>query len=185
MKTIYVVHGWSGSPEEGWFPWLKKELESKNFKVEILSMPNANHPKIEEWVTYLKKQVKKIDEDTSFLGHSIGCQTILRYLEGIDKKISKAVLVAPWVHLKPECIADKESQEIAKPWLEKTINWDKIKHNKYIYIFSDNDSCVPLEDSEIFKQKLKAKIIIEHNKGHFSGEDNIKELNVVLKEILK
>jgi len=28
MKTVYIIHSWEEYPEEGWFPWLKKELES-------------------------------------------------------------------------------------------------------------------------------------------------------------
>ena len=29
MKKVFIIHGWEGYPEEGWFPWLKKELESR------------------------------------------------------------------------------------------------------------------------------------------------------------
>ena len=31
MKRVYIIHGWEGYPEEGWFPWLKKELEDRGF----------------------------------------------------------------------------------------------------------------------------------------------------------
>ena len=44
---------------------------------------------------------------------------------------------------------------------------------------------MPLENIKIFKKKLGAKIIIEEQKGHFRGDDNIKALPVVLKEILR
>jgi esterase/lipase len=33
MKKVFIIHGWDGYPEEGWFPWLKKELEKKGFSV--------------------------------------------------------------------------------------------------------------------------------------------------------
>jgi predicted alpha/beta hydrolase family esterase len=82
-ERVFIIHGWEGYPEEGWFPWLKKELENN------------------------------------------------------------------------------------------------------VAIFSDNDPYVPLRDSEIFKEKLGAKIIVERGKGHFSGEDNITKLPVVLDEIVK
>jgi len=32
-KRVFLIHGWEGSPEEGWRPWLKKELEKRGFKV--------------------------------------------------------------------------------------------------------------------------------------------------------
>ena len=48
-----------------------------------------------------------------------------------------------------------------------------------------NDPFVPIIDAEIFKNKLGAKIIIEHNQGHFSGSDGITELPSALGSILE
>jgi predicted alpha/beta hydrolase family esterase len=56
---------------------------------------------------------------------------------------------------------------------------------KIITIFSDNDPYVSLKYADIFKEKLKAKIIIQKNMKHFSGDDGITELPVVLNEILE
>lgn len=187
MKRLYIIHGWQGYPEEGWFPWLKKEAESKGFKTEVPAMPNTEEPKIEEWVSYLKRLVGKADKDTYFVGHSIGCQAILRYLESTDKRVGGIVFVGGWIHLLPASYEEKEDKEIAKPWLETTINWNKIKNNKFICIFSDNDPYVPVGDSKIFKEKLEAKIIIEHDMGHFSESDGdkIKKLPIVLESLLE
>ena len=52
-------------------------------------------------------------------------------------------------------------------------------------IFSDNDPYVPLDNQEEFKGMLNAKIIIEHEKGHFSGSTGTIELPVVLEAILE
>lgn len=190
MKRLFIIHGWGESPKEGWYPWLKKELESKNFQVDVLKMPNTDEPVIEEWVGFLKKQVKKPDKETYFVGHSIGCQTILRYLESLPEhvKIGGCILVAGWINLFPEPIEKEGGTEIAKPWLETPIQWGKIlRHTKnFISIFSDNDYYVPLSDSKIFKEKLNAEIIIEHEKGHFSGsQDNTTELPIALGSLLE
>ena len=179
-KRVFVVHGWEGSPEEGWFPWLKDELTKKGFDVNVLPMPNSEEPKIEEWVSFLAKNVGKADSKTILVGGSIGCQTIWRYLETLadDEKIAGAVLVAPWTKLKPAATEDEESKEIAKPWLETPIDWGKVRNKagRFIAIFSDNDPYVYLEDGKFFEQKLGAKVIIEHEKGHFSGDDGITSL---------
>ena len=37
-------------------------------------MPNTANPKIEEWVDYLNSKVDLLNEETYFIGHSIGCQ---------------------------------------------------------------------------------------------------------------
>ncbi len=185
MKRIFIIHGWGGNPKDGWFPWLKKELENKGYKVEVLSMPNSDEPKIKEWVSFLNKKVGKLDENTYFVGHSIGCQTIMRYLENSNIKIKGIIFVAAWFNLKN--LETKEDEEIAEPWIKTKIDLKKVKDNckKVITIFSDNDPFVPLSDSKIFKKELNAKIIIEKNKGHFSGSDNIRKLPVVLNELLK
>ncbi len=59
-------------------------------------MPSPSAPKIEEWVNKLKELVPNPDNETVFIGHSIGCQTILRYLEQLNlkTKVRKVVLVA-------------------------------------------------------------------------------------------
>ncbi len=187
VKRVFIVHGWGGYPEEGWFPWLKEELINRGFEVYVPSMPETDNPTIENWVENLKKIVKNPDFNTSFVGHSIGCQTILRYLQELksDIKVGKIILVAPWFRLK--MYETKEEVEIAKPWIERKIDFTKVLlHTKDITsIFSNNDYFVYVEDSEILKKNLGSKIIIEKNKGHFSGSDGIKKLPSVLNELTK
>jgi len=103
-----------------------------------------------------------------------------------NEKIGGAVFLAGWLHLTDEAYETEEDSQIAKPWLETPLNWDKIKSraNKFVAIFSDNDKLIPFSDSEIFKEKLNAEIIIEHQKGHFSGSDGIKELPSALSAII-
>jgi len=74
---------------------------------------------------------------------------------------------------------------IAKPWMETSIDFAKVKKmiSKTVAIFSDNDPFVPLTNQEIFKQNLDAEIIIEHAKGHFTEEDGVKDLFVILSKI--
>ena len=190
QKRVFIIHGWHGYPEEGWFPWLKKELEKNNFKVETPKMPNTDSPNIKSGTSFLSKLVKKTDESTYFVGHSIGCQTILRYLETLNPntKIGGMILVAPWMTLNEATYKEEgeEGRKIAKLWIETPINFKKIKTmtNNIIAVFSDNDPYVPLENINIFEKELNATIILEQKKGHFSGDDNIKELSIALKKIL-
>ena len=187
MKRVFIVHGWGGFPEEGWFPWLKKELESRNIKVEVPSMPNSEEPYIKKWTNYLSKVVGKADEDSYFVGHSIGCQTIIRYLESLPKKVKVGgvIFVAGWFKLMN---LEKEEEEIAKPWLKEDINYSKVKKhcNNFAAFFSDNDYFVSNENINLFKERIGVKdIIIEKNKGHFSGSDNVTKLPSVLEALLR
>jgi predicted alpha/beta hydrolase family esterase len=181
MKKVYLVHGWEGSStSQEWFNWLKEELKEKNIKFEALEMPDTNHPRIETWVKHLENNVKELDEETYFIGHSIGCQAILRFLEKLPEniKIKGCVFVAGWFDLKEEAYEGEEDKEIAKPWIETPINLEKVKEhtNNFLAIFSNDDSCVPLSGSKIFKEKLNSKIIIKKNQGHFDEVDGVPEI---------
>lgn len=192
-KRVFIIHGWEGYPEEGWFPWLKKELEQKGFEVFVPTMPNTEEPKIEEWVPFLSNLVGEPNEDTYFVGHSIGCQAVMRYLETLgNKKIGGAIFVSGWFNLTeftylefPEY--EQESRKIARPWIEIKIDFGKIKKTteNFVAIFSDNDPYVDLNNKKVFEKELGAEIIIENNKKHFRETDGITELPIVLESILK
>ena len=186
MKAI-IIHGWEGKPGEAWQKWLKVKLEEKGWKVETPKMPNSAEPKINEWVGKLK-ELENIDDKTYFIGHSIGCQAILRYLETLDgEKVGGCVFVAPWMELDEKTIEEEgeEVKEIARPWVETPINWEKVKQHtsKFICILSDNDYYVPLTNKELFEKNLNAEVFIEKEKGHFAPQDNVDELPIVLEKI--
>ena len=187
MNKIYIVHCWDGTKDDGWYPWLDDKISNENNEVIRFNMPNTAHPKIEEWVAELDKQVNDLGEKTYFVGHSIGCQTIMRYLErkNIDR-IGGMLFVAPWLDLLPEAINDDESFNVAYPWIHTPIDFEKIKRitNKITCIFSNNDYFVSLTQQDVFK-KLNAKIVIVNDKGHISADDGVEELDEIYDELLK
>ncbi len=190
MKRVFIIHGWGGDSKEDWFVWLKKELETKGFVVVAPDMPDTRHPKISEWVDKIEELVGNADEETYFVGHSIGCQAIMRYLERLpqDVKIGGAIFVAGWFNLTDEIWDDEGyTPEIADQWINTPINFGKIKQhtNKFVVINSDDDPYVPLSDTELFKKNLGAEIIMLKNKGHISGEDGSTDLPEVLDGLLK
>lgn len=52
-------------------------------------------------------------------------------------------------------------------------------------IHSDNDHLVPLQNSEILRDKLGAKLFIMKNTGHLNEGNGFFELPIALEEILK
>lgn len=177
MRVI-IVHGWDGGPEKDWMPWLKAELEKHNIEVIVPKMP-TEVPVMKEWVPFLSKVIGKPDETTFLVGHSAGCITILRYLEQIDERIAGAVLVAGFT----DDLGFKELHN----YFETLILWKVIKEHckKFVAISSDTDKFVPLKHSYVLKEKLSAELIIQHNAGHFSDADKIKELPVALEALLE
>lgn len=190
MKRLFIIHGWDGYPEEGWFPWLKKEMESRGFEVTVPQMPDAEFPKIEKWIPALSSAVGTADNNTFFVGHSMGCQAIARYLETLpeDVTVGGAVFVAGFFKRLRSLGKDAEVIAISKHWLESPIDFKKIKQHlpKSVAIFSDNDPFVPIDNTEEFEQNLGSQIIIEQNYGHFSGgDDRVTKLPIVLDSLDK
>ncbi len=185
-KRVFIIHGWDGCPEECWFLWLKGELEKQGIKAEVPQMPEAEAPKMDKWVPFLENLVGVPDQDTYFVGHSIGVQTILRYLEKINTPIGGVLAVSGFYTLKENAFEDEEDKQTAKPWIETPIDNDKAKKNanKITAIFSDNDPYLSLENVDFFKERLGAKTITVQGKGHVGANDNLKQYPLILEELM-
>ena len=185
MKRAIIVHCWEGVPDYCWYPWLKKELEIKGFEVQVPAMPETELPKQLLWVPKLYELVGKPDKDLVLIGHSIGCITILRYLEKLteDQVINGAALVAGFT--------DSLGFAEINNFFETPIDFEAIKLHcsKFIVINSDNDPFVPLKQAEVLKDKLDAEVITKGGMGYFSGsienEVNCTELPAVLEAVLR
>lgn len=182
MQRIFLIHGWGGNPKSDWFPWAEKELGKKGYKVIVPEMPDTGNPKIGPWVAKLAETVGEIRADDILIGHSIGCLTVIRFLETFkdNEKISKVILVAPWQFL---TLDENENPEIAKPWQAENVDYEKVRvrADKFIAVFSEDDPWVPYEKNlEYFKEKLNPKIITKYQMGHY----NMTEIPFLL-ELLK
>lgn len=164
-KKVVIVHCWEGIPNYCWYPQTKKELEAKGFEVEVPEMPETANPKLTGWLPKLKEVVGSPTEDVFLVGHSLGCITIMRYLETLssNEKVGGVVFVAGFTD-------DLGYKELSN-FFETPIDFDKIKTkaNQFTAIASDNDPYVSLKYADILKEKFGAKVIIKHNMKHFSG----------------
>lgn len=187
-KRVFIIHGWGDYPQNDWFPWVKRELEERSFEVVVPAMPNPNEPRIDAWVSYISEVVGGPDGQTFFIGHSIGCQTIMRYLGGlpIDKKVGGVVFVAGWFVLSD--LETEEEKVIGKPWIETPIDFDHVRKmaGNFTVILGEDDPVVPYEENrKLFEARLDPKIIVENGRGHFSGSDGVTELPSVLDAVLE
>ena len=180
QKRVVMIHGWGGTPDEGWRPWLKHELEKREFLVHVPAMPDTMQPKMQEWVAYLAKIVHVPDTDCFLVGHSLGVVAILRYLATLegDQKICGAILIAGFTY-------DLGIPELSN-FFKSPMPWEKIKKHcsKFVVIHSDNDPVVPFVQGEILRDKLGSEYIVVPNMRHFSGDDGITEAPVILETIL-
>lgn len=185
---IFLIHGWGGNPNIDWFPRAKKKLELKGYEVIVPEMPEPDYPKIRPWVNKLNEVIGEARKDDIFVGHSIGCQAIERYLQTLpdDTKVDKVILIAPWIVLTSNTFEEMgENEEVVKSWYHELIDYEKIKNMaKWTAVFSDDDPFVNYEDNyKVYKDKLNAEIILKNKQGHFAQEQGIADVPFLYKLI--
>lgn len=165
---VIVVHGWASSPDDCWFPWLKRELERKRIVVEIPEMPNPKNPNMDEWMKKLGSVIGNPDEKTLLIGHSLGAHLVLKFVESLPSgsKIGGVICVAG------RLVRDDGSHVDAERVRKITKN--------VIGIFSDNDYHVSIEEAKRFRDFFGKNTKILENRGHFSRKEGARELPELL-----
>lgn len=144
-------------------------------------MTDTEEPTLQKWLPHLQYIVGKCDENTYFVGHSLGTITILKYLESLPEgeKSGGIVLVGGF----SESI---ESEKLSS-FTEKPLDYEKVKKSvrEIIAIHSTDDKMVPFKFAEIMREKLGAKLIILHDAGHINRKSGYIQLPQALESILK
>jgi uncharacterized protein len=176
MKTAYIFYSIEGHQGENWFPWLKEELEKKEYTVIIPHLPHSDNPLFIEWAEEMNNY--PIDEETIFIGHSLGAPFILALLE--QHKVRAAYLVSGFI----STLDNKYGKKMIS-FTERSFDWDAIKRNCKFFrvIHSDNDPYVPLERAEEVAKKLHTQVYIIPGAGHFNTEAGFTEFPQLLELI--
>lgn len=187
-SRVFLIHGWNATPRNAWYPWLKDQLENNGIEVHVPQLPNARWPFIHRWTDALMQEVGVCDEQTYFIGHSLGVQAILRYLAKLprDQYAGGAVFVGGFDRLHvwwPYLIG---AYICLGRWLYSPIDWKNVRAHakKFSAFFSDNDGWVSDESDGCFRTFLSADIRVLHGYGHFTGDEGIYRVPEVLEEVL-
>lgn len=180
MPRAFLIHGYGGWPEEGWRPWLKAELEKRGYEVSMPAMPDTQHPRVGPWVETLRATVGEPRPDDVFVGHSLGCIAIIRYLQTLrpGKRVARSIFVAGFYEeLGPE-------YDELKSFLDHPIDWDAVKAacGSFAVIHSEDDDAVPAARALGFAEKLGVEVDMRYGFGHFSGSEGILELPLILEK---
>ncbi|EPQ7202155.1 RBBP9/YdeN family alpha/beta hydrolase [Providencia stuartii] len=180
-KKFVIVHGYTASPEKNWFPWLKAELASLGALVYVPEMPEPLSPEPLKWQQHLKNLAIEIDENTLFIGHSLGCVTVLRFLEqqvAKGNKVGGYILVAGF---------DQEQRTLPelKPHTLSRLDYPYLIDiaDKRISIISTNDWVVSPQSSQTLAKALQTEVIIEEEAGHFLDREGYTEFPTLLHSI--
>lgn len=171
MKNAAILHGLGNTSQDNWFPWLKKELENRGYRVWVPDLPHFDKPNLEIVYNFVKDF--PFGSETILVGHSSGVAIILGILQKIppEKAVKKVVLVAGFIDskLKPELFKYVSKLDY-KYHFPKKWDWQKIKNSCHNFVIfqSSSDPYVQLRHGKMLAQQLKGELIDIPDAQHFS-----------------
>lgn len=167
MKNALILHGTSNNSQGNWFPWLKRELEKKEWRIWVPDLPHADTPNIDRYNKYvLSNHAWKLDKDSFLIGHSSGAVAIMGLLQALSDEVvvDTCILVGAFRD-------DLGWSSLTKLFITP-FDFEKIKKHsrRFIFIHSDNDPHCPLEGARFLAEKLQGELIVLKGQGHFNLE---------------
>lgn len=169
MANFILIHSTGGNPTECFYPWLRKQLEKERHKVYAPQFPPPENQSLQTWLQIFEPYWKFVNNETVFVGRSIGPAFILRLLEITKVKVKAAFLVAGFC----SDIGLPDFTPLIKPFIDKPFDWQKIRNNcgRFCVYSSDNDPFVPLQKGEELAKNLGTKLIVVKGAEHFWFEE--------------
>jgi uncharacterized protein len=186
IQSVYLLHGWDGTPNGAWKPWLKKELEIRGLEVMCPQLPHADIPMIDEWVPFLEKTVTSEPAATCIVAHSLSAPAVLMFLERQPKnaRFAKVIFVGA-VYRKIDTL-DAAGEQIARPWLTHTYDAPHIRTvaPNITAFFSDDDPLIPLETGDSMHTDFGVRAITDHACGHYNSTEYPQFLEEIIKSVI-
>ena len=176
MNNYIILHGSFGSKDGNWFPWLKKELESRNYKVDVPQMPvGVGNQNYYNWEKELNNLL--VNENTTIIAHSIAPVFVCKYLINNKIKVKKLIFVCGfnnYLGIDPDFDAVNETMFLN--------NLYEIKNycNNIICFYSDNDPYVKSDVEKSFADLVSNEQHIIKNGGHINAESGYTEFKEIL-----
>lgn len=174
MKRAVLLHGTDGTPQSGWLPWLKSELERRGYEVWVPELPNNHTPNRQAYNDFLFSNDWDF-KDNLIVGHSSGAVSVLNLLE--DSRcphIKTAVLVGAWSDSKKAGLLDKEDFEkdqFNDLFPPKGFDFGTIKQktDRLLFLHGDDDPYCPLDQAKWLAEQTASDIIVIPGGGHLNG----------------
>jgi len=165
ITRVVLFHGYAGTPDRQWFPWLHAELEKLGVAVTTPAMPSPLHPRYKDWLKVAKPLAASWDDQTLIVAHSLGGVLALRALEKYAKRRVRGVILvsAPFTSL----ISVKQLVE----FFEKPVDWPKLRLlvGAFAVLHAKDDPLVPFDHSLRYAEALGADIRVLPKGGHLNG----------------
>ena len=182
MAQVNVIHGYTASPEENWFPWLQQQADQHGINLKVLRLDPSERPQLQVWDQQIYEQLGALLEDSILIAHSLGCLAILHYLshELQQQRIRKLILVAGFN-------GRLGRLDEVNPFIDAAVvDFDLLREQieEHVVIYSEGDERVLPKFSLEQAQSLHARVIAAKHQGHFIDSEGCIELPEVWQEII-
>ena len=184
MRNNYLlVHGSFGSPFSNWIPYLRKEIEKKNFEAYTPDFPTGvGYQNYENWSKLLKTYVDAniINENTIIFAHSIAPIFICKFLVENKIRVKRLVLVCGFNNYFG---IDKNYDTVNESMYFDNLSDIKNYCEDIVCFYSDNDPYVNYEVEKKFADTITKNQIMISGGGHLNSESGYTEFNELLKYV--
>jgi uncharacterized protein len=146
-------------------------------------MPEPDRPDPASWVPELARRLGDDPErlaETVLVGHSVGCQAIVRALATLsgDRAVAGLLLVAPWFWLDED-----EQDETSALWEETAFDERAARRaaGRVLALVSDDDPFTSdwEANASAWERRFGAEVVVERGGGHFNGTQEPRILELV------
>jgi len=162
QSKVILLHGKDKDSSFIWYPWLKQELANKGIQCDIPDLPQADNPKINEWLSVIDSL--KPDADTTLVGHSRGGMAILRWVESRQQHVRRVILVAA----NSATITDDNTSDFYSGLYDFATIRDCC--DEFVVMHSKDDEWVPYAAGLENTEGLNARLISFENRAHFGKQ---------------
>jgi predicted alpha/beta hydrolase family esterase len=170
--SLYLVPRWGGAPTSDFYPWLASELEARQLdRPTALAMPTPDEPTIEAWVAAIGDALPRDPgalARTVLVGHSVGCQAILRWLSRLPDGVSvRGVLcVAGW------WTVDRPWPTL-RPWIDTSFDVGRVRvaSARLVTLLSDDDPFTADfgANQRAWEERVGAQVHVVPGAKHFNA----------------
>jgi predicted alpha/beta hydrolase family esterase len=175
IERVLLVPRWSGTAASDFYPWLERELAPR-LRLEVASLrPEPGAPEIEACLA----ELAGLDPARTLLvGHSVGCQVLMRALARLpDGARAPALLcVAGWWTV-------DQPWDTLRPWIETPFDHGRAaaRCDQIEVLLSDNDPFTrdAEETRRRFVAALDAEVHIVPGRKHFNAVEELAVLTAI------
>jgi uncharacterized protein len=167
-SRVLIIPRWSGGPESDWYPWFIGQLQHAGLEnVTVANLPSPHEPVVGSWVDGLLLLLDDQPEQTVLVGHSVGCQAIVRALARLpnSQSVAGTLLVAAWFTV------DAPWPSL-RPWIETEVDLARARQaaGQCVAILSDNDPFTSnvARNQRQWEDEMGATVHIVSHAGHFN-----------------